>query len=304
MSIIKVKHLSKKYGSYRAVNDISFQVEEGSIFGLLGPNGAGKSTTIECMVGIKKPNGGEIQVAGMDVLRAGKKLYDHIGVQLQETTYQDKIKVKEICEFFQAMYKEPLDYMPLLKRFGLEDKLNAYVNNLSGGQKQKVAITLALIANPKLVFLDELTTGLDPKARREMWDLVKSLKEEGRTVFLTTHYMEEASYLCDRIGIIDGGKLIALDDVKGVIDKAELDHEVSFKADKKSSLELEKRLGKPARVSYEDGLVKVYSHDEDIISHVVLTLNQHDIDYKQINISRPSLEDAYLSLTGKKWEEE
>lgn len=303
MNIIEVKHLTKRYGKFKAVDDISFTVEEGSIFGMLGPNGAGKSTTIECMIGIKKPDAGEINVAGMDVLKVGKKLYDQIGVQLQETAYQDKVKVKEICDFFKSMYDSPSDYMPLLEKFGLKDKLNNYVSNLSGGQKQKVAITLALIANPKVVFLDELTTGLDPKARREMWELVKELKEEGRTVFLTTHYMEEAAYLCDQIAIIDAGKLLVIDDVDGVIEKAELDHVVTFEADEQSSKSLENKLIAPARIKYNEGFVQVHSQDEDIISHVVLALNHHDIDYKQINVTRPSLEDAYLRLTGKKWEE-
>jgi len=275
MKIIEVSGLTKKYGNFTAVDNVSFTVEEGTIFGLLGPNGAGKSTTIECMIGIKKPNAGSIRILDMDVLKIGKKIYDYIGVQLQETAYQDKI---------------------------LKDKHEAYVNDLSGGQKQKVAITLALIANPKVVFLDELTTGLDPKARREMWELVKELKEEGRTVFLTTHYMEEAAYLCDKIGIIDLGKLLIIDNVDGVIEHANLNHQVSFEGSNESKKKLEEKLKTPAVITYEAGFIKVASKHEDIISHVIMTLNEHQIDYRKIELSRPSLEDAYLQLTGKTWE--
>ena len=302
MKIIEVSGLTKKYGNFTAVDNVSFTVEEGTIFGLLGPNGAGKSTTIECMIGIKKPNAGSIRILDMDVLKIGKKIYDYIGVQLQETAYQDKIKVKELCDFFATMYSNPLDYKPLLEKFGLKDKHEAYVNDLSGGQKQKVAITLALIANPKVVFLDELTTGLDPKARREMWELVKELKEEGRTVFLTTHYMEEAAYLCDKIGIIDLGKLLIIDNVDGVIEHANLNHQVSFEGSNESKKKLEEKLKTPAVITYEAGFIKVASKHEDIISHVIMTLNEHQIDYRKIELSRPSLEDAYLQLTGKTWE--
>ena len=303
MKMIEVKELTKRYGDVTAVSHMSFSVEKGSIFGLLGPNGAGKSTAIECMTGIRKPDGGSIEVAGLNVLTAGKKLYDRIGVQLQETAYQDKVKVRELCEYFKAMYDHPLDYIPLLKRFGLEDKLGAYVSHLSGGQKQKVAITLALIANPEVVFLDELTTGLDPKARREMWELVKGLREEGRTVFLTTHYMEEAAYLCDRIGIIDGGRLLVIDDVEGVIQSAELNHTVTFEGERDSVRILKDRLKVPADIHYDDGLIRVHSKEEDLISHVVMTLSTGAVGYRKINMTRPSLEDAYLKLTGKKWEE-
>lgn len=302
MSIIEVKNLTKKYGKFTAVDNISFSVEQGTIFGLLGPNGAGKTTTIECLIGIKKSDEGQLKIMDMDVLKTGKKLFEYIGVQLQETSYQDKIKVWELCDFFVSMYDNALDYVELLKKFGLQDKQKSFVSSLSGGQKQKVAIILALISNPKVIFLDELTTGLDPKARREMWEHVKQLKAEGRTVFITTHYMEEATYLCDLIGIIDSGKLIALDDVDGVIDSAKLKHEVSFIADSQSCEIIKKYVNKNDEVLFEEGFVKVLSKNEDIISEMVLLLKKHNIPYKQLDIKRPSLEDAYLKLTGKKWE--
>lgn len=302
MSIIEVKNLTKKYGKFIAVDNISFTVDKGTIFGLLGPNGAGKTTTIECLIGIKKPETGQLKILDMDVLTAGKKLFDSIGVQLQETSYQDKIKVWELCDLFMSMYDNPLDYVELLKKFGLQDKRKSFVTSLSGGEKQKVAIILALISNPEIIFLDELTTGLDPKARREMWQHVKELKAEGRTVFITTHYMEEATYLCDMIGIIDSGKLIALDNVDGVINSAGLKHQVSFIADSQSYEIIKTYADKNDEVLFENGLVKVLSVNEDIISDMVLLLKEHNISYKQLDIKRPSLEDAYLKLTGKKWE--
>lgn len=302
MSIIEVKNLTKKYGKFIAVDNISFTVDKGTIFGLLGPNGAGKTTTIECLIGIKKPETGQLKILDMDVLTTGKKLFDRIGVQLQETSYQDRIKVWELCDLFMSMYDNPLDYVKLLKKFDLQDKRKSYVTSLSGGEKQKVAIILALISNPEIIFLDELTTGLDPKARRDMWQHVKDLKAEGRTVFITTHYMEEATYLCDMIGIIDSGKLIALDNVDGVINSADLKHQVSFIADSQSCEIIKTYVDKNDEVLFENGLVKVLSKNEDIISDMVLLLKEHNIPYKQLDIKRPSLEDAYLKLTGKKWE--
>lgn len=302
MGIIEVKNLTKKYGKFIAVDNISFTVDKGTIFGLLGPNGAGKTTTIECLIGIKKPETGQLKILDMNVLTTGKKLFDRIGVQLQETSYQDRIKVWELCDLFMSMYDNPLDYVKLLKKFGLQDKRKSYVTSLSGGEKQKVAIILALISNPEIIFLDELTTGLDPKARRDMWQHVKELKAEGRTVFITTHYMEEATYLCDMIGIIDSGKLIALDNVDGVINSADLKHQVSFFTDSQSCEIIKTYVDKNDEVLFENGLVKVLSKNEDIISDMVLLLKEHNIFYKQLDIKRPSLEDAYLKLTGKKWE--
>lgn len=303
MDVIKVNNLTKKFDKLIAVDDISFSVEKGTIFGLLGPNGAGKTTTIECIIGLKKPEEGQIEILDMDVLKVGKTLYDYIGVQLQETSYQEKIKVWELCDLFGTMYDNPLDYMELLKKFELEDKAKSYISSLSGGQRQKIAIVLALISNTEIIILDELTTGLDPKARREMWGHIKQLKAEGRTIFITTHYMEEATQLCDMIGIIDSGKLITLGSVEGVIDSANLRIQVSFFADKKDIEKIKESLDKDDEVLFEDGLIKVQSTNQDIISDVVLLLKKHKISYKRFDVKRPNLEDAYLKLTGKQWEE-
>lgn len=305
MNIINVKNLSKQYKKFEAVKDISFEVKEGTIFGLLGPNGAGKTTTVECMAGIKKPTKGTIQLLDMDVHRVGKKLYDYIGIQLQETSYQDKVKVIELVKTFAAMYDNPIDYLSLLKRFGLDQKHNAYVNELSGGQKQKVAITLALIGNPKVVFLDELTTGLDPKSRREMWELVLDLKKQGITVFMTTHYMEEASYLCDQIAIIDEGNIMVIDDVDGVIKSAKLKNEVSFVTNQPiNSISNDLKDIDDLEIAIYDQTVKISSSDDSLITRVILTLEKQAIEYINVKLKNPTLEDAYLKLTGKKWSEQ
>lgn len=302
MKVIEVSNLKKQYRSFLAINDISFDVEEGTIFGMLGPNGAGKSTTIECIIGLKKRDEGSVSVLGLDPAVDNEKLYNIIGVQLQETSYQDKIKVYELCDLFMTMYDAPTDYMKLLERFELADRLKSYVSELSGGQRQKIAIVLALIANPKIVFLDELTTGLDPNARREMWRCIKELKDEGRTVFMTTHYMEEAAFLCDKICIIHNGKIIAMDTVDSVVEKADIDTEVTFESNE-DVISIIRAIKNVKDVVMVDKSYTVCFKDEDVIGDIVLTLKNNNISYKKLNINRPDLEDVYLKLTGTKWKE-
>lgn len=303
MNVIEVKSLVKKYKSFTAVNDVSLKVEEGCIFGMLGPNGAGKTTTIECIIGLKERDGGEIKVLGLDPKVDYKKLFEQIGVQLQETSYQDKIKVFEICELFTSMYEHPLDYKLLLERFHLADKIKSYLSQLSGGQRQKISVILALISNPKLIFLDELTTGLDPKSRREMWNYVLELRDEGRTVFMTTHYMEEAAHLCDKICIIDEGKIIALDTVEGVIEFADIDNMISFDTDEDIVPLISKGIEGINRIENENQRIKIYSKREDILTDLIILLKDKNIPYRKMDINRPGLEDAFLKLTGKAWKE-
>ena len=305
MNIIVVENLVKKYKDLTAVNQISFSVKAGSIFGLLGPNGAGKTTTVECIIGLMKFDEGFVEILSLNPITDNKKLYKEIGVQLQETSYQDKIKVKELCEVFTIMYEKPLDYHRLLEQFGLIDKTNTNVNQLSGGERQKIAIILALIANPQVIILDELTTGLDPKSRREMWECIKNLKREGRTVFMTTHYMEEAAYLCDQIGIMNKGKLIAIDSVEGIIDKADIDITISFETEDDVFHIIKDELNKKInKIEINNTKVKIYTKSEDVLTDLIILLRDKKINYRKIDIKRPTLEDAYLKLVGKEKETE
>ena len=205
--VIRVSGMRKTYGSTVAVDDVSFEVHEGEIFGLIGPNGAGKTTTMECAEGLRTPDRGRITVLALDPSRDARELQDRVGVQLQEAQLQKRIKVWEAIDLWASLYARPLDGEHLLDQLGLRDKRNAWFMTLSGGQKQRLFIALALINDPEVVFLDELTTGLDPQARRAIWDLVRGIRERGKTVFLTTHLMEEAERLCDRVAIIDHGQI-------------------------------------------------------------------------------------------------
>ena len=206
--IISVKQLSKSYGGLTAVQGLDLSVTQGTVFGLLGANGAGKSTTIECMLGTRKFDAGTVSILGMNPLLQRKQLFENVGVQLQEANYQDKVMVAELCEVTQSLYRNAADYGELLKQFGIFDKAKSMVNELSGGQRQKLFIVLALIPQPKVVFLDELTTGLDAKARREVWKILSDLKEKGLTIFLTSHFMDEVEALCDWVCILKKGKAV------------------------------------------------------------------------------------------------
>ena len=203
---IRISGLSKSYGGKKVIENLSFSVAAGEVYGLLGANGAGKSTTIECILGTKKADSGMVRILGLDPWTERKQNFEQVGVQFQETNYPDKIKVKELCEETACLYRHPMAYEGLLHKFGLSDKKNAFINQLSGGQKQKLFIVMSLILNPKVVFLDELTTGLDAKARRDVWKSLRELKKKGLTIFLSSHFMDEVEILCDRIGILkDGG---------------------------------------------------------------------------------------------------
>src|SRR4026209_2008396 len=216
---IRVSAIRKAYGRTVAVDDVSFDVKSGEIFGLIGPNGAGKTTTMECVEGLRAPDRGEISVLGLNPVRDVYALQDRIGVQLQEAQLQKRIKVHEEVGLWASLYKRPVDGDRLLEQLGLKEKRDAWFMTLSGGQKQRLFIALALINDPDVVFLDELTTGLDPQARRAIWELVRDIRARGRTVFLTTHLMEEAERLCDRVAIIEHGRIIDVDSPQGLVDK-------------------------------------------------------------------------------------
>ena len=216
-AVVEVTGLRKAYRATVAVDDVSFEVRAGEIFGLIGPNGAGKTTTMECVEGVRRPDRGRISVLGLDPIRNVYQLQERVGVQLQEAQLQKRIKVREAVHLWASLYRRPVDGDRLLEQLGLTDKRNAWFMTLSGGQKQRLFIALALINDPELVFLDELTTGLDPQARRAIWALVRGIRDRGKTVFLTTHLMEEAERLCDRVAIIDHGRIVDVDTPKGLI---------------------------------------------------------------------------------------
>lgn len=212
---IRVRHLSKSFGNRKVVDDLSFEVKRGEVFALLGNNGAGKSTTIDLILGLKMQDEGNARFFGMDAAKNRKKVFERVGVQLQHTQYQSNITVEEACIEYASLYTDPADYPAILDQFGLGSLRKSFVSKLSGGERQKLSVVLALIGKPEIVFLDELTTGLDVVARREVWRTLKQLKEQGMTIFLTTHYMEEAEALCDRVCIIKSGRKVA----EGAIDE-------------------------------------------------------------------------------------
>ena len=214
---IRVRNLTKSFGGRRVVDGLSFDVEKGQVFALLGHNGAGKSTTIDLILGLKTPESGTAKLLGMDAARNRKQVFERVGVQLQHTQYQSAITVEEACVEYASLYAAPADFRQLLESFGLNELRKSFVSKLSGGERQKLSVVLALIGNPELVFLDELTTGLDVVARREVWRTLKHLKEQGLTIFLTTHYMEEAEALCDRVCIIKSGKKVAEGSIDEVV---------------------------------------------------------------------------------------
>lgn len=216
-AIVEVKDLVKTYDKKNVVDGISFEVKKGEIFGILGPNGAGKTTTLEMIETLREIDGGSVKVDGIDVAKDPQKIKYLIGVQPQTPAFQDKTKLKEVIEMFAAAYGERVDAMEFLRDVDLEEKANDYVENLSGGQKQRLSITTALVHGPKVFFLDEPTTGLDPQARRHLWDLIEKVRDKGISVIMTTHYMDEAEVLCDRIAVMDAGKIVALDTPKNLI---------------------------------------------------------------------------------------
>jgi ABC-2 type transport system ATP-binding protein len=301
---IEVEQLTKSYRKTKAVDGVSFDVKKGEIFGMLGRNGAGKSTTIECVTGLKNFDRGSVKVAGLNPAIQRKELYGRIGVQLQETAFQSKIKVHELCRLFETFYNRPRPYKKLLEDFQLEEKRDSYAGDLSGGQRQRLSIMLALIPDPEIVFLDELTTGLDPQSRRSMWAYIKKLREEGRTVFITTHYMEEAEHLCDRICIIDAGKIIALDTVENVVDSCAIDSEITFETAQDVTAILDEALQNAARAEKNGLKYTVYGPGDSVLNKITHALEDKKVNYRNINIKTPGLEDAFIKLTGKMPEEE
>lgn len=227
MPVIEVNNLRKRYGDTVAVDDVSFAVDEGEIFGILGPNGAGKTTTVECADGVRTPDRGTVSVLGMDPERDRTELRQRVGIQLQHSELPDKIKVWEVLDLYASFYRGPADWQELLEVLGLSGKRDTAFTRLSGGQQQRLSIALALVGNPEIAVLDELTTGLDPHARREVWRLIEETRDRGVTVLLVTHFMEEAERLCDRVAVIDAGRVVAIDTPAGLVARAPVDPRIA-----------------------------------------------------------------------------
>ena len=303
-AIVEVRDLTKKYGDVEALRGVSFQIAEGEIFGLLGPNGAGKTTTIEILEGMRTADGGTASVSGFDPQKGGPQFKRSVGAVLQSTSLPDKMRVDEALSLFAQLYGAHPDRTALLRRFGLEEKRHAFYGKLSGGQKQRLAIALALVHEPRVVFLDEPTAGLDPQVRREIYDVIEELRRQNKTVLLTTHYIEEAERLCDRVAIIDHGKVIAMDTPR------------ELKQRSAGTTRIEVSLAKPveaAELCALEGVADCRSVDGRTVLHstrppqtivaLVKHLEAHGNELQSLEIASPSLEDVFIELTGRRLRE-
>jgi ABC-2 type transport system ATP-binding protein len=297
--VIQVRNVRKTYRRTVAVDDISFDVYDGEIFGLIGPNGAGKTTTMECVQGLRTPDRGTITVLGLDPFRDVYALQDRIGAQLQQAQLQKRIKVWEAVHLWAALYRRPVsDGERLLEQLGLRDKRNAWFMTLSGGQKQRLFIALALINDPEVVFLDELTTGLDPQARRTIWDLVRDIRHRGKTVFLTTHLMEEAERLCDRVAIIDQGRIIDMDTPEGLVRRYCPERTVVLRTEDATAESAFRTMPRVADVATANGRLAVRGSGDDFITDVIQCVSDHRIHVTDFRTVIPTLEDVFLKVTG------
>ena len=282
-----------------AVDEVSFDVNEGEIFGLIGPNGAGKTTTMECIEGLRTPDRGVISVLGLNPFCDVYKLQHRIGVQLQQAQLQKRIKVWEAVDLWASLYqKKRIDGERLLEQLGLVDKRNAWFMNLSGGQKQRLFIALGLINDPEVLFLDELTTGLDPQSRRAIWDLVRSIRERGKTVFLTTHLMEEAERLCDRVAIIEHGRIIDIDKPENLVKRHCPERTVVLATDDSDAIQRFRAIPGVEAVSNSDSQFTIRGRGDNLVTEVIHCLSENQIRVRDFRTVLPNLEDVFLKLTG------
>jgi ABC-2 type transport system ATP-binding protein len=297
--VIQVSGVRKTYGRTVAVDEVSFEVNNGEIFGLIGPNGAGKTTTMECIEGLRTPDRGAISVLGLDPFRDLYKLQDRIGVQLQQAQLQKRIKVWEAVDLWASLYKKnTTDGERLLEQLGLTDKRNAWFMTLSGGQKQRLFIALALINDPEVVFLDELTTGLDPQSRRAIWDLVRAIGERGKTVFLTTHLMEEAERLCDRVAIIEHGRIVDIDTPESLVNRHCPERTVVLATDDRTAAERFRTIPRVEEVICSGLQFTIRGRGDDLVTEVIHCLSENRIRVTDFRTILPNLEDVFLKLTG------
>ena len=310
MKAIHVEDLIKDYPGLRAVDGVSFDVERGEIFGLLGPNGAGKTTTIECLEGLRAPSDGTLSVLGLDPQRQRYALREMIGVQLQTTALYERMRVREALELFASFYRNGSpyadDWESLVGPLGLSDKMDSYYVGLSGGQKQRLHIALAIIHDPEIVFLDELTTGLDPQARRAMWELIQRIRDQGTTIFLTTHYMEEAEVLCDRVAILDHGTILALDTPEALIAQVGGETRIFLTLKDPGAIPGLNDIADIHHVEHLDGRAVVYSEPASVTSVLRQLLRRADENgwrLRDLHVERATLEDVFLALTGREMRE-
>jgi ABC-2 type transport system ATP-binding protein len=296
--VIQVSNIRKTYGSTVAVSDISFEVNEGEVFGLIGPNGAGKTTTMECVEGVRRPDGGNISILGLDPFRDVYQVQNRIGVQLQQAQLQKRIKVWEAVDLWASLYPKSVDANRLLEQLGLADKRNAWFMTLSGGQKQRLFIALALINDPEVVFLDELTTGLDPQSRRAIWDLVRGIRDRGKTVFMTTHLMEEAERLCDRVAIIEHGKIIDIGSPEELVGRHCPTRMVILATNNELADERLRTIPQVETVTRQGAQFTVQGLGDDFVSEVIQCLSENRIRVTDFRTVLPNLEDVFLKLTG------
>ncbi|MFJ9868836.1 ABC transporter ATP-binding protein [Streptomyces sp. NPDC101165] len=294
--VIEVTDLRKSYGGRAVVDGVSFAVEEGEIFGILGPNGAGKTTTVECVEGLRVPDAGRVRVTGLDPVADHGQVAKVLGAQLQQSELQPKLTVREALELYASFYPRPADWRTPAERLGLTPKLDTRFAKLSGGQQQRLFIALALIGDPRIVVLDELTTGLDPRARRDTWQLIEDVRASGVTVLLVTHFMEEAQRLCDRIAVIDKGRVAALDTPAGLIRRSAGATVISFTPS--APLDERELTALPALASFEhrDGRITLSGTDETV-NAVITLLARHRVTAHQLRVLDATLDDAFLDLT-------
>jgi ABC-2 type transport system ATP-binding protein len=294
---VEIAHLRKTYGAFTAVDDISFTVAEGEIFGILGPNGAGKTTTVECAVGLRSPDSGTIRLMGLDPRADRDRVREIVGVQLQESAFPAKLRVGEILEEFRSFYRQPADSAELMEAFGLADKRRSYYRSLSGGQQQRLSVALALVGGPKIAVLDEMTTGLDPQARRDAWGVIEGIRDRGVTILLVTHFMEEAERLCDRVALIDHGHIVALDSPAGLTARAQGGKSVRFLPSAPFDDRLLAELPEVTRVEHE-GQHVVVTGTGQLVNAIILALSAAGLDARDVQLDASTLEDAFVRLTG------
>src|SRR5271170_1452032 len=297
--VIEVRQLHKRYGETVAVDDISFEVQRGEIFGILGPNGAGKTTTVECIEGLRNPDRGTVSVLGLDPGRDRAELTQRLGVQLQDSQLPAKLRVDEALDLYSSFYRKPADWRSLVDLLGLADKTTTRFAKLSGGQKQRLSIALALVGTPQVAVLDELTTGLDPAARHETWDLIEGVRDRGVTIVLVTHFMEEAERLCDRVALIDSGRVVAIDTPANLADRVETEQRIQLRPSvPRPEHPLESLPDGTKRSNRGD--VVVVTGNSNALNAVTSVLARNQIVARQLRVDQANLEDAFLALTGRR----